>query len=203
MFSKIFSLALFLVPLIICAQPAIPTDTGMVNAHVDEMGKLQITAAGSSNLHDFDFFYGSWKVNGTRLKTRLHNSTEWIPFTAKLKCSKIIQGTGNIEPFFMTRDGQDFEAFTLRLFDAKTKCWSIYYAWPGDVSMQNPQVGSFQNDIGWFYSRDTWEGKPIIIVYRWDRRNPNKPTMCQAFSTDDGKTWEWNYLQSFERIPDF
>ena len=78
-----------------------------------------------------------------------------------------MQGTGNIEPFFMSRDGQDFEAFTLRLFDAKTKCWSIYYAWPGDVSMQNPQVGSFQNDIGWFYSRDTWEGKPIIIVYRW------------------------------------
>ena len=41
MFSKIFSLALFLVPLIICAQPAIPTDTGMVNARVDETGNCK------------------------------------------------------------------------------------------------------------------------------------------------------------------
>jgi hypothetical protein len=37
-------------------------------------------------------------------------------------------------------------------------------------------------------------------VYRWDRTNPDKPTMCQAFSLDNGKTWEWNYLQSFEKI---
>jgi hypothetical protein len=112
----------------------------------------------------------------------------------------MIGGYANIEPFYTQTNGKDFEAFTLRLFDSTTKLWSIYYAYPANVTMQNPQVGSFHNNIGWFYARDTWEGKNIIIVYRWDRSDPDKPTMCQAFSPDNGKTWEWNYLQSFEKI---
>jgi len=183
------------------SQPPVPAEnTGLVNATVNEKGILQIVPDMKSSERDFDFFYGSWKVSGKKLKSRLHNSTEWTPFTATLKCSKILQGAGNIEPFFTKRNGQDFEAFTLRLFDANTKLWSIYYAYPANTTLQNPQVGSFKNNIGWFYARDTWEGKDIIIVYRWDRTDPDKPTMCQAFSPDNGQTWEWNYLQSFEKI---
>ena len=175
------------------------TDTGMVNASVNEKDELQIIPSKNSSEKDFDFFDGSWNVTGKRLKARLHNSHEWVDYTAKLKCSKIIQGFGNEEPYFQKVNGRDFEAFTLRLFDAKTKLWSIYYANPNYVSMETPQVGSFENNIGLFYSKDTWEGKKIIIVYKWDRTNPDKPTMSQAFSADNGKTWEWNLHQQFEK----
>lgn len=192
---------IFISPFIMKAQPAVPSETtGMTNATVNEKGELKIVPDAKSSERDFDFFYGSWKVNGKKLKSRLHNSNEWISFTAKLKCSRMIGGYANIEPFYTQTNGKDFEAFTLRLFDSAMKLWSIYYAYPSNVTMQNPQVGSFHNNIGWFYARDTWEGKNIIIVYRWDRSDPDKPTMCQAFSPDNGKTWEWNYLQSFEKI---
>ncbi|HET7001372.1 MAG TPA: hypothetical protein VFI33_08690 [Puia sp.] len=193
-------LLIFISPLIMKAQPPVPSETtGMTNATINEKGELKIVPATKSSEKDFDFFYGSWKVSGKKLKSRLHHSNEWIPFAAKLNCSQLIGGYANIEPFYTQANGKDFQAFTLRLFDSATKLWSIYYAYPANVTMQNPQVGSFQNNIGWFYARDVWEGKDIIIVYRWDRTDPDKPTMCQAFSADNGKTWEWNYLQSFEK----
>ncbi len=192
---------IFISPFIIKGQPPIPAETtGLTNATINEKGELKIAAATRSSEKDFDFFYGSWNVAGKKLKSRLHHSNEWISFTAKLKCSGMIGGYANIEPFYTKANGKDFEAFTLRVFDSTARLWSIYYAYPANVSMQNPQVGSFQNNIGWFYARDVWEGKNIIIVYRWDRTDSEKPTMCQAFSDDNGKTWEWNYLQSFEKI---
>jgi hypothetical protein len=199
----LFYLLIISSPFIMKAQPPVPSEkTSMTNASVNEKGELKIVPSATSSEKDFNFFYGSWKVNGKTLRKRLQNSSEWTSFTAKLECSKLIQGFANVEPFHTQRNGKDVEAFTLRLFDSTTKLWSIYYAYPANVTMQSPQVGSFQNDIGWFYARDVWEGKDIIIVYRWDRKDPNKPTMCQAFSADNGKTWEWNYLQSFEKIKD-
>jgi hypothetical protein len=192
---------LFISPILLMAQSnTTALDTGMVNASVNEKGELHIVPSANSSEKGFDFFYGSWNVTGRKLKTRLNNSNDWVNFTAKLKCSKILMGIGNIEPFYTKNNGQDFEAFTLRLFDSKTRLWSIYYANPNYVSMESPQVGSFENNIGWFYSKDTWNGEKIIIVYKWDRTNPERPTMSQAFSTDNGKTWEWNLHQTFDRV---
>jgi hypothetical protein len=31
-----------------------------------------------------------------------------------------------------------------------------------------PQVGSFENKIGSFYARDTYEQNDIIVQFRWD-----------------------------------
>ena len=62
-------------------------------------------------------------------------------------------------------------------------------------------VGSFENKIGHFFARDTFKGQPIIVVFRWDVRNPQLPIWSQAFSTDNGKTWEWNSINVSERAP--
>jgi hypothetical protein len=52
---------------------------------------------------------------------------------------------------------------------------------------------SFENKIGSFYARDTYEEKDIIVQFRWDASNPNTPVWSQAFSPDNGQTWEWNW----------
>jgi hypothetical protein len=149
MTPELICFLIFISPFVLRGQPPVPSETtGMVNATVNEKGELKIVSAAKSSETDFDFFYGSWKVTGKTLRSRLHHSNEWTSFTAKLKCSKMIQGFANVEPFYTQKNGKDFEAFTLRLFDSTTKLWSIYYAYPANVSMQNPQVGSFQNKIG-------------------------------------------------------
>jgi len=66
--------------------------------------------------------------------------------------------------------------------------------------MDSPVVGLFENDVGHFFCRETFKGKPIIMMFRWDARNKDRLVWSQAFSPDNGKTWEWNWYNVSERI---
>ena len=80
----------------------------------------------------------------------------------------------------------------LRLFNPKTKLWSLYWVASNSGVMDPPVVGSFENNVGHFFCKDTFQGKPIVVMFRWDARNKDRPIWGQAFSADNGKTWEWN-----------
>lgn len=113
---------------------------------------------------------------------------------------QILGGNGNIDKYTDTTSGKPYEGIALRLFNAKTKLWSIYWADNNSGKLDPPVVGSFKNKIGHFFSKDTFKGNKIIVVFRWDVRNPNLPVWSQAFSADNGKTWEWNSINVSERI---
>ena len=95
----------------------------------------------------------------------------------------------------------NFEGLTLRLFSPKTRLWSLYWVATNSGVLDPPVVGSFENNVGHFFCKDTFNGKPIIMMFRWDARNKDRPIWSQAFSTDNGKTWEWNWYNVSERIP--
>ena len=42
--------------------------------------------------------------------------------------------------------------------------------------------------------------KEIVVLYQWDTANPDHPKWSQAFSTDHGKPWEWNWEMTLTRI---
>jgi hypothetical protein len=67
------------------------------------------------------------------------------------------------------------------------------------VVLDVPQVGSFDGDVGRFYAKDLFEGNPIIVVFQWDKTNPDSPIWSQAFSPDNGAKWEWNWYMTFSR----
>ena len=67
------------------------------------------------------------------------------------------------------------------------------------VVLDVPQIGSFENKIGEFFARDVFEGKPIIVKFNWNATNAEVPIWSQAFSADEGKTWEWNWYMTFQR----
>jgi hypothetical protein len=62
-----------------------------------------------------------------------------------------------------------------------------------------PVIGSFDGDQGKFYARDVFEGKDVVVQFVWDKSNADLPVWRQAFSADDGKTWEWNWYMNFSR----
>lgn len=163
------------------------------------MKDLQITASPNSSENDFDFMIGKWKIRNRKLKMRLNNCDEWTEFEAYQECKKILNGFGNIDNFKTEFDGKPFEAMTLRLFNPKTKLWSIYWADSNMVVLDVPQIGSFENKIGEFFARDVFEGKPIIVKFNWNATNAEVPIWSQAFSADEGKTWEWNWYMTFQR----
>lgn len=163
-------------------------------------GDLNITPSAASSEHDFDFFFGKWKIRNRRLNERLAGYTDWTEFDAEQECRRILNGFGNIDDFHVDQDGAIFEAITLRLFDPKTRLWSIYWADSKVVVMDVPQVGSFDGPTGEFFARDVFAGKDIIVKFRWDKTDPERPVWAQAFSDDNGQTWEWNWYMYFEKL---
>ncbi|HYC27561.1 MAG TPA: hypothetical protein VEB42_02080, partial [Chitinophagaceae bacterium] len=69
-------------------------------------------------------------------------------------------------------------------------------------SLDVPVVGSFENNTGYFYAKDNFEGKPVLIQFKWDATDPGRPVWSQAFSMDKGETWEWNWFMYFSKDRD-
>ena len=170
--------------------------------HFDSNGALAIQPSATSSQHDFDFLVGNWQLRNRKLKSRLTHSTEWLSFESRVEMHQILGGVGNIDKYTDEASGKPYEGVALRLFDTKTKLWRIYWADSNSGALDPPVVGSFENKIGHFFARDTFKGQNIIVVFRWDARDPQLPIWSQAFSTDDGKTWEWNSINVSERAPD-
>jgi hypothetical protein len=164
-------------------------------------GELQITPSSTSSKSDFDFFAGHWKLTNRMLKKKPDNTTEWTTFEATQEMHIILRGIGNVDNFIAERNGKPFEGMTLRLFNPQTKLWSIYWADSnyGTLGLP-PVVGSFENNVGHFFSQDLIDGKPLITVYRWDARDQNNPIWSQATSIDNGKTWEWNWYMYMHKV---
>lgn len=166
----------------------------------DTNGNLIIIPSATSSKSDFDFFEGKWALHNKKLKSKLNNCSEWIEFEATQEMYKVLNGIGNIDNFLATFDGQLFEGMTLRLFNPKTKLWSIYWADSNEGKLDPPVLGSFENNIGHFITKDVFEGKNIWVAFRWDARDKDNPIWSQAFSDDNGKTWEWNWYMYMTKI---
>ena len=170
----------------------------------DSNGELQIAASAGSSQNDFDFLVGKWKMFHRRLNKRLENCTDWTEFESVDENHKILNGIGDVDTFSTTElpgnEGKLFEGFTLRLFNPKTRLWSLYWVPSTTGVLDPPVVGSFENNVGHFFTRDTFNGKPIIMMFRWDARDKERPIWSQAFSPDNGKTWEWNWFNVSQRI---
>ena len=162
-------------------------------------GSLEIIPTATSSQHDFDFFEGKWNIHNRKLKSRLDNCTEWLEFPSTQQMYRVLNGIGNIDNFLATFDGEPFEGMTVRLFNPKTRLWSIYWADSGTGKFDPPVVGSFENNVGHFFTTDNFNGKDILVIFRWDVRDRNNPVWSQAFSDNKGQTWEWNWYMHMSR----
>ena len=166
----------------------------------DINGELIVNASPNSSKHDFDFYQGKWKLSNKKLKTRLNNCNEWTEFESTQEMYLILNGLGNVDNFLATFDGVPFEGMTVRLFNPKTKLWSLYWADSNEGKFDPPVVGSFENNVAHFFTKDTFNDKKVHVVFRWDARDKDNPVWSQAFSDDSGKTWEWNWYMYFSKI---
>ena len=150
--------------------------------------------------NDFDFLLGTWKVHHRRLKERLKRSTEWEEFEGETVDRKVLNGLGNMDENILRRESGFIHAISLRLFDSKSKEWSIYWSTDLTGTLDVPMIGGFQNGRGEFYSQEVFEGQHIYSRFIWSKITMNSAQWEQAFSEDGGKTWETNWAMEFERI---
>jgi len=154
--------------------------------------------------HDFDFYFGRWQLHNERLKQRLEGSNDWEVFAATQECRPILDGFGNIDDFATdwgrSEDGAPFHGMTLRLFDEAKREWSIYWAGSHDGALEPPVVGRFENGVGTFTGTLQHEGRPVLAKFTWDQISANAAHWHQAFSADDGTTWETNWHMWMRRV---
>jgi hypothetical protein len=160
----------------------------------DAQGELVITPSATSSEHDFDYVVGKWTLLHRKLRSRLEHDTVWTEFDTPLEDYAILDGKGNMDFAYGTIDGKPWEGRTIRTFDPKTRLWRLYWIASNMSVMDPPVVGSFENGIGHFFCKDVFKGKNIIMMFRWDARDKEYPIWSQAFSADNGKTWEWNWM---------
>jgi hypothetical protein len=147
--------------------------------------------------HDFDFLYGKWKMPNHRLVKRLAGSHDWDDFVTCDEGKPLPGGVGDMD-IMRANYWPNFVGVTIRTYDPQTGLWRLYWV-DNQFShgvMDPPVVGKFNGNVGVFKGNSTFNGKPIIMRFTWTV-NPNGSKVVakweQAFSADDGKTWETNW----------
>lgn len=152
----------------------------------------------NTNENNFDFLLGEWLVKNRALRQRLTNSSEWNEFDAQLYVEK--RAFGQVDKYVAVIDDHSFEGCTIRSYDPIRKVWRLYWIDSWNPEIQPAPIGGFKNGIGTFFCPDTYNGKSIFVRFIWNNITPSSAHWEQAFSTDDGNTWETNWHMDFTRI---
>jgi hypothetical protein len=151
-----------------------------------------------TGIGDFDFFVGQWDSVQRRRKAWLADCDEWYAFDAVTRCWPIFGGAGNIDE--MDCVGQGFSGLSVRLLDRATGDWSIFWSTSRTGVLSLPPVtGRFENGVGRFYSDEVLDGRAIRVRYTWSDITADSARWAQAFSPDEGQTWEDNWTAEFTR----
>jgi hypothetical protein len=199
-----FNATCILLAIVTTVHAQIPKDFKMINASITKEGELVIKASATSSKQDFDFLAGKWTMDNKRLQTRLNNSTEWIEYkSSDENYGPVLNGIANVDIYkatFNQVNDTPYEGLTLRIFDPKKKLWSLYWVDSNEGVLDPPVVGSFEGTVGTFYCRDTFNGKQILVMFKWDKTDLENPVWSQAFSEDNGRSWEMNMTNTSHRI---
>lgn len=146
---------------------------------------------------DFDFLHGSWRIEHRRLKERLAGCDEWEEFSTQLECRPILGGAGNLDEGAFPSRG--YHAMSLRLYDTKQQTWTIYWITSLSGTVDPGVTGRFTDGVGEFFGPDTHNGIAVLARYIWSDITQASARWDQAFSTDDGQTWEVNWIMNLTR----
>lgn len=146
---------------------------------------------------DFDFFYGAWAVRHRRLLRRGAGCDDWDEFSGTSTCRSLMGGLCNVDENDMPERG--VQGVTFRTFDIARRTWAIYWVNSDSGLLTEPVYGRFEDGEGRFYGVDLDDGRPVKVAFLWKDITLDSAQWSQAFSYDDGRTWETNWVMQFTR----
>ena len=151
---------------------------------------------------DFDFEVGTWKTHVKRLVHPLTGSTTWVEMEGVSVVRPVWGGRANLLELEADGPSGHFQGLSLRLYNPETRLWSLNFASASNGTLTIPAVGQFKDGRGEFYNKETLNGRPILVRFVISDITPTSCHFEQAFSGDEGKTWEVNWVATDTRIGD-
>jgi hypothetical protein len=150
--------------------------------------------------HDFDFEFGTWKAHIRRLQHPLTGSKDWVEYDGASSVRKVWGGRANLGELDVSGSAGRIEGLSLRLYNPQTDQWAISWANSRDGNLTVPLTGRFEAGRGEFHSADTLDGRAIFARFIFSDIKTTSFQLEQAFSGDGGKTWETNWIATFNRV---
>jgi hypothetical protein len=176
-----------------CVMGALLLAMCSVTAHAQPSDGAQ------NNGSEFDFGIGTFKTHIKRLERPLTGSHAWAEWNGTVITRKLRDDGGNLEELSAGNVTEHLQGITLRLYDAKTHQWNLYWASKGDGTLGKPMVGEFKQGRGTFYNKDTVDGRAVLVRDTYSGATANTYHFEEAYSADDGKTWETNFIADLTR----
>lgn len=151
-------------------------------------------------LHAFAFQTGDWRVRHRKLRARLAGCADWAEYDGTCRAWEMLEGAGNVDDHWLDDPGGAYAAATVRRLDPETDLWSIWWLDGRFPGLGPPVHGGFRDGVGTFLGKDEHEGRPIDVRFIWSRITETGAQWEQAFSADNGASWETNWVMEFARL---
>jgi hypothetical protein len=144
--------------------------------------------------HDFDFEIGVWKTHLKRLLHPLSGSNSWVELEGTTVVRKIWNGRANLAELTTDAASGNLQLLSLRLYDPRSRQWSLNTANANSGNLGVPTIGEFKNGRGEFFDQESFNGRTILVRNVWSDITADSCRFEQAFSEDGGKSWEVNWI---------
>ena len=151
--------------------------------------------------HDWDTFFGDWKMHPRKRLHPLTGSNDWVEFESHDRKRRLWGGRANLDELEADGPSGHIEGLTLRLYNPRSHQWSMYWTNSADPTPENPLIGEFKNGRGEFYDQEMFNGRSIFVRFLWTNVSERSGDFKQSFSQDGGRTWEPNWVTTMEREP--
>src|SRR4030095_14487488 len=118
----------FVAPLMLCSL-------GLTGPSVSAQSKPTLSARELPGVghdhdgqHDFDFEFGDWKAQLSRLQNPLSGSTTWIEYNGTSIVRKVWDGRANLGELQLEGKPGRLQGLSLRLYNPQSRQWKISWA---------------------------------------------------------------------------
>lgn len=158
------------------------------------------TPTDDPRVHDFDFEFGpTWTAHLRLLPHRFVGSHDWIDYHGTLLTHKLWTGQGNMSELVVSNGKSNIVGGALHLYNPDTRQWSVWFANAVTGTLGVPSVGHFEGGRGVLYDREPQSGRMVTVRQIFSNISAHTFNFDQAFSADNGKTWETNLTIRYTR----
>jgi hypothetical protein len=152
--------------------------------------------------HDFDWEFGTWNTHVRVLRNPLSGAApNWAEYRGTSVIRPVAGGRFNLVELSVVGPAGRIEGASLRLYEPQSHRWSLNYANVRNGILTAPVEGDFDgHGRGVFYANDTLDGRAIRVRFVITEISKSEADFEQAYSADDGKSWETNWIATDTRL---